>query len=279
MEKKTVIALLAGIGCFGILQPVSAETTTADSTEIAQAAAKRGETVSTTATKSNRMKKEESPVPFKDKLSFSTNAVNWLLMVPNIRVELALTNPTYKPCYALSLQAQWNGKTSVNPNRMFQYRINDYRIELRRYTRPSTVLPVSKNDDEKRLKKQRVPKFWRAYYVGLYAEYGEYNVIVKKGAVGNLISAGLTSGWQVPLYAGKNGSGIDLDLGLSVGAVALKFDKYHQVNGLTQRDNSYTKYNDYKFLPYPVVTEIRVGFVYRFNSVRNQFKRMHFKGQ
>lgn len=272
MEKNTMVALLACVGCFGFMSHAAAETSRADSADVAMAAAKRGET------KSMRLQKEEEPVPFKNRWAFSTNAVNWLLMVPNVRVELALSNPTYKPCYTLSLQAQWNGNTDVKADRTFQYRINDYRVELRRYTRPSTVLPVSKSDEAPDLKKkQRVPRFWRAYYVGLYAEYGQYNVIMKSGVAGSLISAGLTGGWQIPLYAGRNGSGVDLDLGLSVGAVALKFDKYRQVNGATMRNESYTRYNDYKLLHYPVVTEIRVGFVYRFNSVRNQFKRMHFK--
>lgn len=279
MKKKLIMTtFLTCTGCFSFLQQISADSVMKDSTVVASAAAKRGETASANTKRSVQVKKEEAPIPFKNRLAFSTNAVSWALMLPNIRMEVALSNPTYKPCYTLSLQAQWNGSTDVKSDRTFQYRINDYRMEIRRYTRPSTVLPVSKSDDEQNLKKkQRVPKFWRAYYVGLYAEYGEYNVIMKRGAAGSLISAGFTGGWQIPLYAGRNGSGIDLDLGLSVGAAALKFDKYHQVNDLTTMDESYTKYKEYKLLPYPVVTEIRVGFVYRFNSVRNQFKRMHFK--
>lgn len=271
--------MLAGM-LFSVMpaKAVNALYADGDSTAVATAAAKRGDTSagSTAALKSPRVRTQETaPVPFKDRLAFSTNAINWVAMLPNIRAEITLTNPEFKPAYTLSVQAQWNGSTAVKADRDYQYRFNDYRVELRRYSRPSTVLPVS--DGENR--KQRTPKFWRAYYVGLYAEYGKYNVIFKSGVAGSLVSAGLSGGWQIPLYAGRNGGGVDLDLGLSVGAAALKFDKYHLENDRMVRNTAYTKYKDYKILPYPVVSEIRVGFVYRFNSVRNQFKKMRFKAE
>lgn len=249
-----------------------------DSLNVAAAAAKRGDTAPASDQDFRKVRakmEERTPVPFKNRLAFSTNAVNWAAMLPNIRLEYTLTNPDFKPAWTLSVQAQWNGSTAVKADRDYQYRLNDYRVELRRYTRPSTVLDVSDGE----VKKQRSPKFWRAYYLGAYVEYGEYNVIFKIGAAGSLVSAGISGGWQIPLYAGKNGGGVDLDLGLSIGAAALKFDKYHQEYGKLALDRSYTKYKDYKILPYPVVSEIRVGFVYRFNSVRNQFKRTHFKAK
>lgn len=269
------------VGLLIATMPVSAENilpAAEDSVTIAAAAAKRGDTSApsdATFKTPHIYKVQNEPVPFKDRLAFSTNIINWAAMLPNIRAEITLSNPAYKPAYTLAVQAQWNGSTNVKTDRDYQYRINDYRVEVRRYTRPSTLLSVSDNGS----RKQRTPKFWRAYYVGIYAEYAKYNVIFKSGAAGSLLSAGLSGGWQIPLYAGRNGSGVDLDLGLSVGAVALKFDKYHQENGHPVINTDYTKYKDYKFLHYPVVSEIRVGFVYRFNSVRNQFKKTRFKAE
>lgn len=266
-------ALLSGLPSFaGGLQPAQN-----DSATVAAAAAKRGDNTAgddIRPGKARAVTEKAAPVPFKDRLAFSTNIVNWAAMLPNLRAEITLTNPGYKPAWTLAVQAQWNGSTAVKPGRDYQYRFNDFRAEVRRYTRPSTVI-VGDGED----RKQRNPKFWRAYYLGVYAEYGKYNVIFTKGAAGSLVSAGLSGGWQIPLYAGKNGGGVDLDLGLSVGAAALKFDKYHQENGNLALNRSYTKYKDYKILPYPVVSEIRVGFVYRFNSVRNQFKKTHFKAK
>lgn len=283
ITKAMAAAVVAGVAMIAL--PAKAGeplVNQPDSTGVANAAAKRGETAadeSSARTKRHTLYKPE-PAPFKDRWAFSTNAFNWLLMLPNVRMEFTLTNPAYKPAYTLSLQAQWNGSTSVSRTRMFQYRLNDYRVEVRRYSRVSTVLPVAKDGEAENIKKkQRTPKFWRAYYVGLYGGYTEYSLIWKTGFAGSLYSAGVTGGWQIPLYAGKNGSGIDLDLGLSLGAVVLKQDKYRYQYGWTERDESYTKYRNYKLVPYPVLTEVRVGFVYRFNSVRNQFKKKLFKGE
>ena len=40
-----------------------------------------------------------------------------------------------------------------------------------------------------------------------------------------MFHAGLTGGWQLPVYKCKQGA-IDLDLGLSVGAAYAEYDKY-----------------------------------------------------
>ena len=83
-----------------------------------------------------------------------------------------------------------------------------------------------------------------------------------------MFHAGLTGGWQLPVYKCKQGA-IDLDLGLSVGAAYAEYDKYkYEDNHLIR-----TKSRDRHFLPYPVVSDIRVGFVYRLSSIRNKYSQ------
>ena len=61
--------------------------------------------------------------------------------------------------------------------------------------------------------------------IGFYAGYSKFAGAWSKGIAGDMFHAGLTGGWQLPVYKCKQGA-IDLDLGLSVGAAYAEYDKY-----------------------------------------------------
>ena len=124
------------------------------------------------------------------------------------------------------------------------------------------------------------PRMWRAHYIGAYASYANY--AFKFGAKGirarNTFGFGATAGYVLPLYEYAKGV-IDIDLGFSVGIQMAKHEVFtHNMDG-----NYYTKLQEgqnwygmggssSKLLPYPVVSELRVAFVWRKQSIKFEAK-------
>ncbi|MFR5960400.1 MAG: hypothetical protein ACLUHA_16610 [Bacteroides stercoris] len=116
----------------------------------------------------------------------------------------------------VGIGAKWNGNAKICMNERIQMKINDYRLEVKRYAKPSFTVKTGQS---------KIPKFWRTYYWGFYAGYSKFAGAWGKGIAGDMFHAGLTGGWQLPVYKCKQGA-IDLDLGLSVGAAYAEYDKY-----------------------------------------------------
>lgn len=205
-------------------------------------------------------KEDTATISVKERWAFETNAVDWLLLAPNVGVEFDLSN-SINNRWVIGAKIKWNGDTKVKMDNRIQMGINDYRLEVKRYAK--STFNVKPGQD-------RIPKFWRTYYWGFYAGYSKFAGIWNKGAVGDTFHFGLTGGWQLPVYKCKHGA-IDLDLGLSVGAAYAKYDKFKYENNRL----IYTQSRDRHFLHYPVLTDIRVGFVYRFTSIRNKYSHRH----
>ena len=124
------------------------------------------------------------------------------------------------------------------------------------------------------------PRMWRAHYIGAYASYANY--AFKFGPKGirarNSFGFGATAGYVLPLYEYAKGV-IDVDLGFSVGIQMAKHEVFtHNMDG-----NYYTKLQEgknwygmggssSKLLPYPVVSELRVAFVWRKQSIKYEAK-------
>ena len=112
---------------------------------------------------------------------------------------------------------------------------------------------------------------WRAYYWGLYgsAEKYTYN-FDSHGRMGSGFSVGLTAGYTFPLYPMKNGASIDLDLGLSVGARMVRYDRF------TYDEETHTylfkDFHDWELVKRPVLEDAHVSLVYRFNSINNKVR-------
>lgn len=124
------------------------------------------------------------------------------------------------------------------------------------------------------------PRNWRAHYIGGYVNYANYAFkFGERGIRGrNTFGFGAVAGYVLPLYEYNRGA-IDIDLGFSVGLQVAKHDVFtHTMDGniytRVQEGNSWygTKYSSDKWLPYPVVSELRVAFVWRKSSIKHSVK-------
>lgn len=110
---------------------------------------------------------------------------------------------------------------------------------------------------------------WRAYYIGLYAEYDKFTYHIKDlGRQGSGAGFGITMGYTLPLYPMKKGGSIDLDLGLSVGARMQSYDKFAYEE--ETHCYAFTGIQERAFVKHPVLADAHVSFVYRFNSISNK---------
>lgn len=200
----------------------------------------------------------QEDLSFAERWAFKTNMVGCVLMAPNIGLEYDLSNSIYGK-WTVGAQITWNGTTGLKTDQSIQARVNDYRLEVRRYKKPGLTTKKGKNS---------IPKFWRTYYWGIYAAYGDYGLLWGKGKKGQYYSAGLSGGWQIPLYGCRNRGEVALDLGMSLGLVGTKFDKYRVENNQVVK----TATEDWHVVPFPVPTEIKIGLVYRFDSIKNKYK-------
>lgn len=232
-------------------------------------------------------KEDTLPLPFFKRFSISTNVVDWVLVTPNLGVELDFFGSTQSRFSILfNGKYNWNTHHSVNPR--IVYNVAGGNVEFRKYWRtggPSgNPMPryTKNNRDEtvglprwgfQRFRRNVLsgrtftdPRTWRAYYVGLYAGYEKFTYAFgRDGKQGDSFNFGVSGGWSVPLYPFKDGRSVDLDLGLALGAKMAAYDEF----GYDEEYGCYT-YKGTKgrhFLPYPVLQEARVSFVFRFRSI------------
>lgn len=228
---------------------------------------------------------------FRDRISIRTNTLDWVLLVPNATVEYDLSkNPKSK--WTLSLGGRYNWNTSSTYLPSMNYDISEGRLELRHYYRTSfrnnVRQMITDNDSHhsffrsiltgivdfgNRLvsTKRKNPKFWRAYYWGVFVDSYKYNLkLGHAGYQGDGIGAGVSWGWSQPLYVFNTGA-LDLEIGGSLGVAYANYDKYER----DTEKNIYVKTDrvSNKIIPLaPFVSEIRVAFVYRFKSINKKYK-------
>lgn len=110
------------------------------------------------------------------------------------------------------------------------------------------------------------PNEERGYYFGLYLGYHNYSYkFGSTGRQGNAFSAGITGGYTIPLYS-YNDRYLDLDLGGSLGIFYTKYDEYRH----DPESNCYPIVAANQGAIFPMVTELRLALVYRFQSVRQK---------
>lgn len=200
-------------------------------------------------------------VEFWDRWSLKTNALEWLITVPNVGVECDLVRTEFKKM-SLSLTAKYNWNTyhKLAPATVFD--MFDVRPEFRYYFRTENL---------------KVSKPWWAMYVGPYLSYGTYTFkLSEKGIHGYSAGVGASAGYVIPMYEYKKGA-IDVELGFSLGVQVATRDVFtHNPEGhyyVKQEAQS----KDLHFTPFPVVSEMRVAFVWRKESIRHQVKIDHEK--
>lgn len=220
---------------------------------------------------------EQKVVSAKSRWSFRTNAVDWLFTVPNIGVEYDLSNSIYNK-YTLSLEGKWNWHTTHNYVPAVVFDLWDIRPEIRKYWRTEHRANTGTKPSlkERLFSKERTnPKYWRAYYLGAYASMNGYSFkFGKRGFQGNSYGLGLSAGYSIPLYSYKSHF-IDVEFGGSVGFSYAKYDVYE----LDRDNNCYVpvpeKSKSFHFVPFPVVSDVRVSFVYRFASIKDKYKMIN----
>ena len=81
--------------------------------------------------------KETTYSNFKERLAFKTNLVNWVGLMPNIGLEMDVSNSVYNK-WVVGVQATWNGLANEVPTQRRQLEVNDYRAEVKRYVKHIT---------------------------------------------------------------------------------------------------------------------------------------------
>lgn len=217
----------------------------------------------------------EVKLQFKDRIAVRTNALEWLVVIPNIGFEYRLTSNPYR-YMTIGLNAKCNWNTLHMTNGMVRYSppvvydILDIRPEFRYYFRFS---------DKKKA------KTWRAQYVGAYANYANYAFkFVKYGLrAQNTYGVGASLGYVLPLYEYRKGA-IDVDFGISLGVLFARHDAFtHSMDGnyytrLAETDKYFSlTQSSSRVRPYPVVSEVKVAFVWRKESLRYHVRKDYSK--
>lgn len=234
--------------------------------------------------------KDSLTVSFKDRVAIHTNTVGWLLMTPNLGVEYSFIQNDLKKVSAL-VHGRYNPASLKTYNPNYVYNIGGARAEVRWYYRTRYVSQGEmKLDSLECAKHGRFKNFWnklttrpysllarenprrhRAFYLGPYLAFDKYTIkFSKTGYQGCSFGFGATAGYSIPLYQYNNGSAIDFEMGLSAGVAMSMNDMFTYQPDVDCY--SYAGSKGLHFVPFPVVTDARVAFVYRMNSIREQIQ-------
>lgn len=207
-----------------------------------------------------------------ERISLHTNAVDWVIGVPNLGVEFDLKGRNYNR-WTVMASMRWRPSMSNTFVMPVVFNIFEASLEGRAYWRErrATATGIFHHHRmwyEKILSaRSMLPSHptW-VFYRGGYAAYTKYSFLIKdflKGRQGTAIQAGFTWGFEMPLYQFSDGNSLDLDCGVSGGLCLRKEDKYevdeyNNAYGFTEKDDKW------KLCHYPVLKDIHVSFVYRF---------------
>ena len=222
-----------------------------------------------------------------ERISVRTNAADWLLLTPNIGVEYDIRNTNWSRwSIGLNLRSNWQSSHTYKPG--IVYNLTGIRAEVRNYRRTrqieytDTIYDKNGNPVSIESSKGLKPHYWptarffstrrkkikyplNTYYRGLYLSYNDFSLkFAKEGKQGSALGVGMTYGIIRPLYEYPNGNSIDFELGISGGIAYTKYDTYRH-----DRESdcySVVESKDWHIIPYPVISEVKVGFVYRFGN-------------
>jgi hypothetical protein len=192
------------------------------------------------------------------RFSLRTNTVDWALMTPNVSVGFDLGSSPYSRM-AMIFSGKYNWNTNPDQKTYHVYDILEGKVEVRRYyhtqQRNSPYEGFQKFFSPKRMD----PRFWRAYYWGIYAAYSDLNLKLNStGYKGTAIHGGVSFGMERSLFMYKTNS-LDLEVGASAGVAHWDGSKYR----LDKANNCYETKENFKKVT-PVLSEVRVALVYRF---------------
>lgn len=219
-------------------------------------------------------RQEEEKIPMIERFAFKTNALDWLATIPNFTVAFDISSSKYNH-EAVLLGAKYNWDTWHKYAPYVVLNAFDFRPEFRHYYRQTQR---DKLDDGSWKptsffsRERKNPKPWRACYVGAYVDFTTYSLkFTDTGRQGWAAGLGLSLGYEIPLYEYRRGA-VDLDLGFSAGLIVTGNQAY------TLQDSNPFAYarvpeKDVKFLPLPMVSELRAVFSWRSKSIRDKYNK------
>ena len=235
-------------------------------------------------TSRNSVKEEDAPAKplFIDRWAFKTNAFEWLLTIPNFGVEFDLVNSPYNQMtVGLTAKYNWNTYHKLQPPVVFN--LLDVRPEFRYYYRTTERKAANSSDEKTKMSakewfdtkifttERKNARPWRAQYIGAYINYASYTFkLSETGIQGHVIGLGASAGYDIPMYQYKNGA-IDVELGFSVGLQMATKEKFKH-NADTYKYFQVTEgvKPGFHITPFPVVSELRLAFVWRHKSIKEK---------
>ncbi len=225
---------------------------------------------------------------FAERLSVRTNAVDWMLLTPNIGIEFDILNKNWNRwAVGLSIKSNWRSSHTFKPGMV--YNIIGITGEIRNYWRPrqidlerglrtdkseNAVPHITKDPQNEHItlidklfsfRRKRIKHYRTTYYRGLYGSINKYSIkLGREGKEGTALVGGITYGIVKPLYIYNNGNSIDFEAGFNAGLVVTNYHSYVH-NTLTDCYEN-TDYKKWFIVPYPVISEVRVGLIYRFGK-------------
>lgn len=208
----------------------------------------------------------------KERFSLRTNTIDWLLLIPNISAEFDLGNTNYNH-WAIGAGIRYNWQTKHQYKPGVVYNLAELRAEARYYWRTQAIdsfviMPHKKKNYFGRLISTRrfLPKHLKTtYYRGAYITADKYSFLLgETGYQGKAITAGFLYGIVKPLYEFENRNTLDLDIGFSIGLAYTTYDEYYH----DRESDCYpvTDHKDWHLKTFPIVSELRFAFVYRFGQ-------------
>lgn len=197
---------------------------------------------------------DRTRLSFLDRSSLKTNVFEWLVTVPNFGVEFDVVRTEFKKMsLSLTGKCNWNTFHSLAPSTVFD--MADVRPEFRYYFRTRNM---------------KVSRPWLVMYLGPYMSYGTYTFkFGEKGIRGSAAGVGVSAGYVLPMYEYKKGA-IDVDFGLSVGLQMCTRDVFSYNPEGYYYSKIESESRPMHFTPFPVLSEVRVAFVWRKESIRHQ---------
>ena len=235
-------------------------------------------------TSRNSVKEEDAPAKplFIDRWAFKTNAFEWLLTIPNFGVEFDLVNSPYNQMtVGLTAKYNWNTYHKLQPPVVFN--LLDVRPEFRYYYRTTERKAANSSDEKTKMSakewfdtkifttERKNARPWRAQYIGAYINYASYTFkLSETGIQGHVIGLGASAGYDIPMYQYKSGA-IDVELGFSVGLQMATKEKFKH-NADTYKYFQVTEgvKPGFHITPFPVVSELRLAFVWRHKSIKEK---------
>ena len=207
------------------------------------------------------------------RFSLRTNTVDWALMTPNVSVGFDLGSSPYSRM-AMIVSGKYNWNTNPDTKTYHVYDILEGKVEVRKYYHTQQRNAPYEGFEKFFSPKRMNPRFWRAYYWGIYAAYTDLNLKLNStGYKGTAIHGGVSFGMERSLFTYKE-SCLDLEVGASAGVAYWDGSKYR----LDKANNCYETKGEYKKV-LPVISEVRVALVYRFGpSAKNRYLYDQVKG-